>query len=284
MIDLLQVLQSAGVKVVEEGDWRRRGRAGAFSPIGVMNHHTASAGSALKTCIEGRSDLAGPLCHLYLDKAGVFHLIAAGRANHAGKGSGSVLARVKASQPPGAPGPDDTDGNAYFYGIEVENNGIGEPYPPAQIDALIKANAAIDKALGVNEHHDIHHKEWTKRKVDMSWGGDLRGLVAKQLNPPPAPSKPPVLAPPKHFPGDNMIRREYHVNQLDSIGNGWISLAGIDYQRVVSVYCHGSYPPVDGYWPIPKFGLQARGKDTIVEITGGKPNQSGFEVVVWITD
>lgn len=101
-------------------------------------------------------------------------------------------------------------------------------------------------------------------------------------SPPPAPAPQPV--PPQHFPGDKMTRHELHVGGLDGQGNGWVPLPGIDYNKVVSIYCHGSYPPTDGYWPIPKFACQERGQDTIVEITGGVANQGGFNFIMWVAD
>ncbi|MGC4855581.1 hypothetical protein ACLQ24_19840 [Micromonospora sp. DT4] len=60
-------------------------RPGSFDPIGVLWHHTASTSSAsnphpaLGICINGRSDLAGPLCQALVDYNGVFHVISAGR-------------------------------------------------------------------------------------------------------------------------------------------------------------------------------------------------------------
>lgn len=87
---LVDVLRSAGVQVVVEGDWLNRMRPGDFNPIGVLWHHTASTSSAtnphpaLNICINGRSDLPGPLCQALVDYHGVFHVISAGRCNHAG--------------------------------------------------------------------------------------------------------------------------------------------------------------------------------------------------------
>jgi hypothetical protein len=97
---LIDVLRGAGLPVVEEGNWRDRSVSGAFNPIGVLWHHTAARSSpsnpepSLNVVITGRSDLEGPLCHALVDYNGVFHLIAAGRANHAGpaRASGPIPA------------------------------------------------------------------------------------------------------------------------------------------------------------------------------------------------
>lgn len=64
--------------------------------------------------------------------------------------------------------------------------------------------------------------------------------------------------------------------QLDKSGNGWVPIdAPID--RIHDITQQGSYPPADDYWPICRFGKQARalgpGKQSVIEITGGKRKQ-----------
>ncbi|MBV9108402.1 MAG: N-acetylmuramoyl-L-alanine amidase [Gemmatimonadetes bacterium] len=201
-MDLLDVLRQAAVDVHEVEGWRSRTREGEFNPIGIMNHHTACAehGNApsLKVCTTGRPAahgepaLPGPLCHILLGRDGTAYLIAGDRArcNHAGKGSSVVLEEVRQGIAPPANASarglaDDTDGNTYFYGIEVENDGVGEAYSQQQIEALIRINAAICRWKGWTESQIIHHREWTRRKSDMSWKGDLRGEVGALLSPPP---------------------------------------------------------------------------------------------------
>ncbi|GIF72030.1 golvesin C-terminal-like domain-containing protein [Asanoa siamensis] len=160
---LLDVLRGAGVTVVVEGDWLNRYRPGSFDPIGVLWHHTAATSSAsnphpaLNVCINGRSDLAGPLCQALVDYHGVFHLISAGRCNHAGasRGSGPIPAG---------------DGNTLMIGWEIDYNGVNQSMTSAQYNASIAATAAVLTRLGRNSSYARGHRETsTTGKIDPSF-------------------------------------------------------------------------------------------------------------------
>ncbi|MEV0397030.1 N-acetylmuramoyl-L-alanine amidase [Polymorphospora rubra] len=160
---LADVLRGAGVRVVEHGNWQARMRPGAFDPIGVLWHHTAATSSptnphpALNICINGRPDLAGPLCHALVDYHGVFHLISAGRANHAGvsRGSGPIPAG---------------DGNTLMIGWEIDYNGVNQQMTPAQYNASVAATAAVLRRLGRDANHARGHRETsTTGKIDPSF-------------------------------------------------------------------------------------------------------------------
>jgi len=160
---LFDVLRGAGVQVVAEGDWVNRMRPGSFDPIGVLWHHTASTSSAsnphpaLNICINGRPDLAGPLCHALVDYHGVFHVISAGRANHAGasRGSGPIPAG---------------DGNTLLVGWEIDYNGVNQEMTAAQYQASVAATAAVLTRLGRDASHARGHRETsTSGKIDPSF-------------------------------------------------------------------------------------------------------------------
>ncbi|WP_326564353.1 N-acetylmuramoyl-L-alanine amidase [Micromonospora peucetia] len=160
---LADVLRAAGVAVVEEGNWRARGVSGAFAPIGVLWHHTAATSSpsrpapALGVCINGRSDLPGPLCHALVDYNGVFHLISANRANHAGnsRGSGPI--------PAGS-------GNTMLIGWEIDYNGVNQSMTQAQYNASVAATAAVLRTLGRDASYARGHRETsTTGKIDPSF-------------------------------------------------------------------------------------------------------------------
>jgi hypothetical protein len=134
-------LREDGYLAVEESPgWRKRKRPGDFTPVGVLLHHTGSTAStkhpapSLTTVIEGRSDLHGPLCHVLVDYRGVCHVIAAGRANHAG------TARASGKVPAG-------DGNALYVGIEIDYSGKQKP-SNVQYASAVNAAAAILSKLG----------------------------------------------------------------------------------------------------------------------------------------
>jgi hypothetical protein len=113
-LGLADRMRDAGLDVVEVAGWQTRGSS-SFSPRGFVWHHTAGPRTgiapSLGVCINGRRDLPGPLCNLFLDRAGTVYVVASGRANHAGAGSWAGLT-----------------GNASVYGLEIEN--VGTPPSP----------------------------------------------------------------------------------------------------------------------------------------------------------
>ncbi|MFC7549162.1 N-acetylmuramoyl-L-alanine amidase [Plantactinospora sp. GCM10030261] len=160
---LLDVLRGAGVETVVHGDWLNRMRPGSFNPIGVLWHHTAATSSAsnphpaLNICINGRSDLPGPLCQALVDYHGVFHVISAGRCNHAG------TARASGPIPAG-------DGNTMLIGWEIDYNGVSQEMTAAQYDASVAATAAVLTRLGKDSSYARGHRETsTTGKIDPSF-------------------------------------------------------------------------------------------------------------------
>lgn len=131
-----------------------------FAPAWQIFHHTASAAGpnapALGICTNGRSDLAGPLCNILVGRDGTMFYVAAGRANHAG------LGRY----------PDGTTGNHLSIGWECENNGVGEPWPERQLDAIARGQAAVGAHLGLGADRVIYHRTYAPtRKIDPAGPG-----------------------------------------------------------------------------------------------------------------
>lgn len=197
MIDLGAALSSFGIDYVAVRGWQERRRPGPFDPQGIIVHHTASTGPAdlpsLNTVTFGRAGIPGPLCNILIGRSGSVRLISNTRASDSGMGSSRVLHEVVHDNGPTQDAADrglsdDADGNPWFYDIEVENNGTGEPYPSAVVAAVVGVCAAICKAMGWSERRVIHHRTWTRRKIDMSYQGDLRAPIAVRLTPlPPSP-------------------------------------------------------------------------------------------------
>jgi hypothetical protein len=141
LTDLDQVFLNADIPYTEVGpspidptgasSWRDRGRppsTGQWDPAGVLCHHTASpAGTSdqsdLNVILCGNSQAPGPISQLYVGRSGTLYLVAAGRANHGGKG-----------RRPGIDTGGCADMNALLLGIEAGNNGTGERWPDVQID------------------------------------------------------------------------------------------------------------------------------------------------------
>lgn len=179
------VLKSEGVrvKVNDDASTHNRNGHGRWGDVkGVMVHHTAGTDS-LRVCRNGTADLPGPLCHAHIDKSGLVTLISTGRTNHAGRGSRAVFDAVLREDATPVTGPDEVDGNAYFYGFEIENRGDGKDlYPEAQYDAVVRLVSAVCRHHGWDPLSVIGHKQWTKRKIDPSFSVyDFRDAVAARL-------------------------------------------------------------------------------------------------------
>lgn len=159
---LADVLREAGCKVIEEDGWKTRGRpSGAFDPKAVMLHHDASPAGETSNGVDvirdGRPGLEGPLAQLWLAYDGTWHVVAAGRANHAGEGG-----------PWGVVSQD--DGNADCIGIETDHT-TDELWTGGQRSEGLKGVAALCVRLGITTREEIDravlaHKEYTSRKVD----------------------------------------------------------------------------------------------------------------------
>jgi hypothetical protein len=180
---LADVLRAEGCRVSETAGWKSRGRPGSYAPFGVLNHHTATASASasnpaptLNLCINGRSDLPGPLCQVMIGYDGVCHIVAAGRANHAGSAR---------SSPPIPAG----DGNSMMVGFEWDYSGTAPP-SAAQYQAAIRANAAVLRRMGRNASYAKGHRETSvEGKIDP-FGVDLdrmRAEIAVRLAGGPGP-------------------------------------------------------------------------------------------------
>ncbi len=155
---LADVLWSADLSVEETPGWKTRGRGEMVAVKGILVHHTAGAMKgdrpSLNLVLNGRPDLAGPLSQLFLTRAGVWVVLAAGRCNHAGAGSWQGI----------------TAGNSNFLGVEAENAGVpADPWPTTQMIAYERGCAAILKHIGADDVMVAGHREYALprgRKVD----------------------------------------------------------------------------------------------------------------------
>lgn len=182
-----EVLLRAGLKVAPVAGWRTRGRGDVGSTLGVLCHHTAGRRNgnmpALRTLVEGRPNLPGPLAQLGLGRDGTFYVIAAGRANHAGGGAWNGV----------------TSGNHHLIGIEAENTGRADdsPWPEVQMDAYRRGVAALLAHLQLSASACAGHREYALpkgRKVDPSFDMQaFRSSVAAIMNG-QAVVRPPIPA------------------------------------------------------------------------------------------
>src|ERR1035437_1796530 len=91
---LPDVLKAAGLNVQAVDGWQTRGHGDFGKPLGILCHHTCGPKDGdirdLHVLVDGRPPpdrLDGPLCNLALARSGVYWVVAAGKAWHAGVGS-----------------------------------------------------------------------------------------------------------------------------------------------------------------------------------------------------
>lgn len=178
LTQLADILRAADQTVVEIDGWQSRGRpveTGGFFPNGILWHHTGPGVDGLEGSTwmaeEGRDDLPPPLVQLSVGRDGVWYVLAAGRANHAG------WALASGPMPEG-------DGNEMYLGVEVQNSGT-EGYSTAQYKAMLLGGAALTHAYGWLAESNRGHKEtstegkWDPGLLDMN---RFRSDLADTLN------------------------------------------------------------------------------------------------------
>lgn len=149
-------LIAAGLDVDAVPGWETRGSS-VFAPGGVTCHWTGGPRGtvgrpSLRVVVDGYAGLPGPLSHVYLARTGTAVIVAAGRANHAGRGGWRGLV-----------------GNSSVYGIEAESGGDND-WTPAMRDAYPVLAAALVRGLGRGAEWVHGHNEWADppgRKIDI---------------------------------------------------------------------------------------------------------------------
>ena len=172
--EMLDVLRATGCQVAESSTtagWQTRARSsGGFPapPLGVWWHHTASSATPandLAWMIRNCPD--APVGNLLLDRTGCFWPVAAGASNCAGKGGPWTFSRGTV--------PADS-GNTRGWQIEAANNGVGEAWPVAQVDAYFKASNALNAHVGNQPGDVITHNAWAPtRKIDPATATAVQG-------------------------------------------------------------------------------------------------------------
>ena len=166
---LADVLRASGLPVLEVDGWRTRSAGSMHNPTGVLGHHTAGPASgnypSLSVVVNGRPGLTGPLSQLGLGRDGTWFVIAAGRANHAGRGRLSWVPKDR--------------GNQFLLGVEAESTGRGD-WTTAQRDSYPRGVAALLRHLGLSADRFAAHKEYAPtRKIDpFGWPEDMAGFRA----------------------------------------------------------------------------------------------------------
>jgi hypothetical protein len=176
LLNLPAQLHRWGLTVVEVDGWQSRGADFPSTPHVVVWHHTGTpqhvAGDypTQNVVVHGRSDLPGPLCQVGLGRSGTVYVIAAGKANHAGKGHWQGR----------------TVGNSDSVGIEAESPGDGHwtpeqrrvyPVLAAALHDLLQTPAALSCAH--RESAEPHGRKDDPVGIDMP---AMRAAVAQLLH------------------------------------------------------------------------------------------------------
>ena len=162
------------LNVIEIQGWKYRGYQAANgwqmdAVKGVLWHHTATASArywtegapTLSMCINGRSDLPGPLAHIVFGRDAEVYVIAAGWANHAGAGSWDGVPVNR--------------GNEFLIGIEMESSGVSpSDWTPKQLEYMPILAAALERGYSGGDPNflQIAHREYAgpaQGKIDPSF-------------------------------------------------------------------------------------------------------------------
>ena len=160
---LADVLRRTGLRVIEVPGWERRSRRGNTGytrhPTHIMIHHTASnttAGNDVNYMVYGSPDR--PIANIYIARNGDIYLMAGGPTNTNGSGRDWWGGGVPAN-----------DMNAEAVGIEIGNDGTGEPYPEPQLESARRVCVELLRADGRHAGFVRSHWEWCRdrgRKID----------------------------------------------------------------------------------------------------------------------
>lgn len=201
-------LERFGVRPSLDPGWQDRGSA-SFSPRCVVAHHTGFDRDVTGILRNGHGNLPGPLCNVELRRSGHVHVIAAGRANHAGRGGWRGLS-----------------GNSSALGIEASS--AGQSWTDAQLEAWPRICAGLLWMIGRDESWLCGHREWTSRKWDpgalnLDW---LRRSTAALLRGAPGPAPTPTPTP--TIQEDEDMIMFWHKGGLFLVSGGKRSPGGLD--------------------------------------------------------
>lgn len=223
-------LKKWGIRYVELSGWRthNRNQKGAWGPVhGFIWHHTGANVTADNArsyasgyLYNGDASLPGPLCQFSIGADGTVYLVGWGRANHAGGGDPTVLQHVIAEDYTGQLHPtrgnaNGVDGNARFYGVEIQYSG-SRPMSDAQYAAARRLSAAILDYHGWSEKSVIGHGEWSADKWDPGANGKIMAMpsvrsdVAATLKAGPGQAPTPTPATDSRSKELNMDAKQVH--------------------------------------------------------------------------
>lgn len=220
---------SKGFRVDVYPGWEWRGST-SFDPSHVMDHHTGGGAynNLLRYMAEG--PVHPPLCNYATSRVHSrvvrITIVAAGRANHAGKGRYTTIPLDQ--------------GNRYSFGGEHQNDGY-QAWPAQQVEAIRRCDAALLRAMKRDTDRMLDHKTYAPiRKSDRhSTNVETERIEVQRLmrpSPPPDPLEEFMSSLSKtqrdrlmHLASlsdkqfDAVISFAEQVERLDSSGRGVVS-------------------------------------------------------------
>ncbi len=175
-------LLNAGLHVVEEPGWRKRGNMWNINakPEGIMMHHTAPPNPYPIKKLYG-PPVYRTKCNMATHEDGTLYLVAYKACNYSsGYGMRSVLREnVRPSIAPthNARKRGLISGNRHYWNYENSHPGDGSPIPQVQLDTIIESTRIVLDHFGLNANQVISHAEHTSRKIDPYWSGSNRTAI-----------------------------------------------------------------------------------------------------------
>lgn len=179
---LRQALLNAGLHVVEELGWKKRGNMWNINakPEGIMQHHTAPPNPYPIRKLYG-PPFYRTKCNMATHEDGTLYLVAYRACNYSsGYGMRAVLREnVRPSIAPthNARKRGLKSGNRHFWNYENSHPGDGSAIPQVQLDTIIESTRIVLDHFELDYERDISHAEWTSRKIDPRWNGDNRTAI-----------------------------------------------------------------------------------------------------------
>lgn len=167
-----RLLRDADVPFKTQSGWKQRtAHAGGLRTVkGVIWHTTETADSTFRRSSSDAPTLAYvtrgagyPLYNLLIGRDGTAHIVAAGTAAHAGRGSGHGFTR--------------DDANRESIGISFDANQHGHKVTDAQLETAARIGAALDAEWNGALRH-VMHGEWAPGRRSDPTGVDWAKLRA----------------------------------------------------------------------------------------------------------
>jgi len=187
-------LLKAGLHIVEESGWQKRGNLWNINakPEGVMHHHTAPPNPYPIRKLYG-PPFYRTKCNVATHEDGTLYLVAYKACNYSsGYGMRSVLTdnvRLSIAPTHNAYKRGLKSGNRHFWNYENSHPGDGSPIPQVQLDTIIESTRVVLEHFELDPEQVISHSEWTSRKIDPFWNWSRRAIeeiregVSMELSP-----------------------------------------------------------------------------------------------------